>query len=158
MVGYPFEFALVLGATVIAVFAQPAAQSPALLDSGASVDVNWVAVTIVAMLAFAMGIHNALMRKHGVPDIATNVMTLTFAGLISESALAGGQSPRWQRRLSSILLFMAGAALGSYLLTINIAAPLVLATIIFAVALYPLTRGVIEGEALSGYQTTNSKR
>ena len=66
---------------------------------------------IVALLAFAMGIHNALMRKHGVPDIATNVLTLTLAGLMAESRWAGGRSPHWQRRLLSILLFVAPALL-----------------------------------------------
>lgn len=103
-----------------------------------------VRITIVAMLAFAMGIHNALMRKHGVPDVATNVLTLTLTGLVSESPLARGSAPHWKRRLMSILLFVVGAVAGAWLLRYSVAAPLVAASVLFTLALWPLTRGKLD--------------
>jgi len=96
---------------------------------------------IVALLAFAMGIHNAMMRKHGVPDVATNLLTLTMAALVSDSALAGGQSFHWRRRLLSIVLFIVGAASGAFLLRFHVALPLIAASVIFVLALWPLVKG-----------------
>ena len=141
VIGYPLEFAMVLGATAIALIAQPAAIAPFVLGTGQHEQLSTARLTILAMLAFGMGIHNALMRRRGVPDIATNVMTLTMTGVISESSLAGGDNKHWQRRLGSIALFMCGAAIGAYLLTYGVAAPLLLASIAFAIALYPLMKG-----------------
>jgi uncharacterized membrane protein YoaK (UPF0700 family) len=105
----------------------------------------WQRPLIVALLAFAMGIHNALMRRHGVPDIATNVLTLTLTGLVSESRWGGGQSLHWQRRMLSIALFVLGAATGAWLLRYGVAAPLVAASLIFTLALWPLMHGRAEG-------------
>lgn len=97
--------------------------------------------SIVAMLAFAMGLQNALLRKHGVPDLATNVMTLTMTALFSDSPLAGGANERWKRRAGSVGLFMASALAGAFL-TIHIGpwAPLLIAVVLFALALCGLTR------------------
>ena len=38
---------------------------------------NLAGPVVVAMPALAMGIQNAMVRVHGEPDIATNVMTVT---------------------------------------------------------------------------------
>jgi len=45
---------------------------------------------VIGILAFGMGIQNAAVRKSGVPDLATNVMTLTMTGLITDTRLVGG--------------------------------------------------------------------
>lgn len=45
---------------------------------------------VIAILAFAMGIQNALMRRWGIRDLATNLFTLTYTGLFAEW--------RWRRR------------------------------------------------------------
>jgi uncharacterized membrane protein YoaK (UPF0700 family) len=101
-----------------------------------------IQVLVVAVLAFAMGMQNALLRRHGVPDLATNVMTLTMAALIAESWAAGGKNERWQRRAASIGIFAASALLGAVLTTqIGPAAPLLAAVVLFAIALTGLTRG-----------------
>jgi uncharacterized membrane protein YoaK (UPF0700 family) len=146
LIGYPVEYAAVLAATALALVLDPQATSPlagpAAAAGGAA---TWQHLAIVALLAFAMGIHNALMRRHGVPDIATNVLTLTLAGLVSESRWAGGSSQRWQRRLGSIVLFVLSAACGAWLLRYGVAAPLVAASLVFTLALWPLLRGRAEG-------------
>ena len=146
LVGYPVEYAAVLAATGLALVLDPQATSPLVGGADAAgAAANWQHLAIVALLAFAMGIHNALMRRHGVPDIATNVLTLTLAGLVSESGWAGGQSPHWQRRLGSIALFVASAAAGAWLLRFGVAAPLVAASLIFTLALWPLMHGRADG-------------
>ncbi|NQU37853.1 MAG: DUF1275 domain-containing protein [Actinobacteria bacterium] len=147
VVGYPIEFVAVATATILALVLAPRAVSPVALDSGLDIPISWERLVILGLLAFGMGIHNALMRSHGVPDVATNVMTLTLTGLVSESGIVGGPNTHWRRRVGSILIFMVGAALGAFLLRYGIAAPLILATTVFAFALWPLMRGTSEAGA-----------
>src|SRR6185437_5369276 len=47
-------------------------------------------IVVIGILAFGMGIQNAMLRRWGVPNLATNVMTLTMTALIADSQLAGG--------------------------------------------------------------------
>ena len=96
---------------------------------------------VVAMLALAMGIQNAMVRVHGVPDIATNVMTVTFTGIFANSTPAGGTNRNWRRRVTSVGLFMAGAALGGLLLQFGTVWPLVLTSVVFSLAMIPLMFG-----------------
>ena len=79
---------------------------------------------IVASTAIAMGLQNAVVRKLGVADLSTTVLTLTIAGLAGQSALAGGNNPHWGRRSSAIVSMLAGAAVGAALLRFSLAAPL----------------------------------
>ena len=69
-----------------------------------------------ALLASAMGTQNASVRKLGVSDMTTTVLTLTLTGLAAESTLAGGDSPRAARRLVSVALMLFGGLAGSLLL------------------------------------------
>ncbi len=142
MTGYPVEFIAVLAATVLTVVLDPVPTGPLGVEPPVGGDSPaWQRLLIVALLAFAMGIHNALMRKHGMPDVATNVMTLTLAGFVSESKLSRGTATRWQQRIGSITVFVCSAALGAYLIRFGTAAPLILATGLFALALWPLMKG-----------------
>ena len=144
LIGYPVEYAAILLATLLAVVLDPQRVGPLEHDLAVGVAQSWQRPLIVALLAFAMGIHNALMRRHGVPDVATNVLTLTLAGLVAESRWAGGRSPHWQRRLLSILLFVGSAALGAWLLRFGVAAPLIAASGVYTLALWPLMKGRVE--------------
>lgn len=140
IIGYPVEYVCIVTGTAIAVLTHPTQiTTPGLYQASDGYLLQRLA--IIGFLAFAMGIHNAIMRKHGVPDIATNVMTLTLAGLVAESRLAGGPATHWQRRLTSVGIFIAGAAFGAWLLRFGVAAPLVAASAIFTIALYPLMKG-----------------
>jgi uncharacterized membrane protein YoaK (UPF0700 family) len=129
--GFAIEWLVLLGATVYAGIGDPT-------------DQNLAGAILVAALALAMGLQNAMIRVHGVPDLATNVMTLTFTGLIADSAMAGGDNRNWRRRALSIGLFCASAAVGAWLLQYGLAWPLVLASAIFTVAMLPLMFGVPE--------------
>lgn len=144
IVGYPIEYFCVVLATVLAIWLAPPPISPVRIDSGEEFPILWQRLVIVGLLSFAMGIHNAMMRRRGVPDIATNVMTLTLTGVFSDSRFAGGTNTHWQRRLGSIAVFVVGAALGAWLLQFGVAAPLVAASLIFTAALWPLMKGSSE--------------
>lgn len=71
---------------------------------------------VISLTAFGMGVRNGTIRKLGVPEFTTTVLTLTVAGLASESSLAGGSNPHWFRRVASILMMFAGAGVGVLLL------------------------------------------
>jgi hypothetical protein len=45
---------------------------------------------VIALLAFAMGVRNATVRRLAVPDLTTTVLTMTLTALAVESPLAGG--------------------------------------------------------------------
>ncbi len=90
---------------------------------------------VFSLLAFAMGIQNAMIRKFGVADLATNVMTLTMTALVAESSLGGGENQRWQRRSASIGIFAVSATSGAVLVRFGVVWPLLLALTVFSVAL-----------------------
>ncbi len=70
---------------------------------------------IIVLTAVAMGIRNATVRRLAVPDLTTTVLTLTLTGLGADSSLAGGNAPRWQRRITSVIAMLGGALLGALL-------------------------------------------
>jgi uncharacterized membrane protein YoaK (UPF0700 family) len=78
----------------------------------------------IALTAVAMGLRNAVVRKLGVPDLTTTVLTLTITGLAADSVPAGGDNPRWQRRIAAILAMLVGAAAGALLLKYSAAGAL----------------------------------
>lgn len=123
--GFVFELALLVTATAIAVVTDAG-------PDGAGRDV------VVALLCVAMGLQNALMRIHGVSDLATNLTTITYMAIVADSSLAGGDNARFVRRAGSILLFMAGATLGAWLTRWGAGWPLIVASVVFAVALVPI--------------------
>jgi uncharacterized membrane protein YoaK (UPF0700 family) len=90
---------------------------------------------VIAVLACAMGLQNALMRRWGIPDLATNLMTLTFTGLHADSTLAGGDNPRALRRSVSIVIFTVGATVGAFMTRYGILWPLLTAFTVFVLAL-----------------------
>lgn len=89
--------------------------------------VSFQLYSIIVLTAAAMGIRNAAVRKLGVPDLTTTVLTLTVTGLAADSFLAGGSNLRWQRRTGSILAMVFGAALGATIIRHSVFAALGLA-------------------------------
>jgi len=80
-----------------------------------TVATGWGRYTTIALLAFAMGIRNAVIRRLSIPDITTTVLTMTLTGLAADSALAGGSNRRAPRRVLSALAMLAGAIAGAAL-------------------------------------------
>jgi uncharacterized membrane protein YoaK (UPF0700 family) len=68
---------------------------------------------VIAITAAAMGYRNAVVRKIGLPDLTTTVLTLTITGLGADSGLAGGENPRWRRRVAAVLALVIGAFVGA---------------------------------------------
>jgi uncharacterized membrane protein YoaK (UPF0700 family) len=90
---------------------------------------------VIGILSFAMGIQNALMRRWGIRDLATNVMTLTLCGLLAESTLGGGANPRALRRGTSIGIFLIGAIAGAALAGFGVLWPVLAAFVLFSLAI-----------------------
>jgi len=74
------------------------------------------AYAAIVLTAAAMGLRNAVVRKLGVPDLTTTVLTLTVTGLGADSRLAGGNGGRSGIRLLSITVMCIGAMFGATLL------------------------------------------
>ncbi len=68
---------------------------------------------LIAMLAVAMGLQNAAVRKLAVPDLTTTVLTLTMTGLVADSALVGGPGSKAGRRLVAVSAMFLGALAGA---------------------------------------------
>jgi uncharacterized membrane protein YoaK (UPF0700 family) len=90
-------------------------------------------VLVVALTAVAMGLRNAVVRKLGVPDLTTTVLTLTIAGLAADSSLASGNNPRWGRRAAAVLAMLTGAIAGTSMLAYSVAVALFVCGVMTAI-------------------------
>ncbi|MEU8968816.1 YoaK family protein [Streptomyces monashensis] len=70
---------------------------------------------LIALTGYAMGLRNATVRKLGVADLTTTVLTMTLTGLASESRLGDATGHRSPRRTASVIAMLAGACLGAWL-------------------------------------------
>jgi uncharacterized membrane protein YoaK (UPF0700 family) len=96
----------------------------------AAVDVRPNAVSgdiVIALLALAMGVRNATVRRIGVPDLTTTVLTMTLTGLAADSPLAGGSGSGSTRRIAAVLAMLTGALAGALLLKTSLVLPMVAA-------------------------------
>ena len=108
----------------------------------AAVDVRpetFAGAAVIALLALAMGVRNATVRKLAVPDLTTTVLTMTITGLGAESRVAGGSGSGSVRRIAAVLAMLLGAVAGALLLEISLVPPLLAAVALAVfVALAPL--------------------
>lgn len=99
---------------------------------------------VVALLAFAMGVRNATVRKVAVPDLTTTVLTMTLTGLAAESPLFGGTGRGSVRRTAAVGSMLTGALAGALLLKVSLALVLVAAAAValltFVLYIPPATR------------------
>lgn len=88
---------------------------------------------LVALTAAAMGFRNGTVRKLGVADVPTTVLTLTLASLASEAA--AGKYAGAARRLGSIACLLIGALAGALLvLRAGVAQALLMSALIVTAA------------------------
>jgi uncharacterized membrane protein YoaK (UPF0700 family) len=80
---------------------------------------GWPRFTVIALLATSMGARNTAVRRLGVADMTTTVLTTTLTGLASDSSLAGGTNPNVSHRLTSVVSMFVGATVGA-VLTIHV--------------------------------------
>lgn len=83
--------------------------------------------TVIGLLALAMGIRNATVRRIGVPDLTTTVLTLTLTGLAADLRHLRTNRAAPSRRLLAVLTMLSGALVGALLLKTGAAWVLVLA-------------------------------
>ncbi len=115
-----FAWALAIEMTLIAVAAGLAA----------AVDVRPAALSsdvLIALLALAMGLRNATVRRIAVPDLTTTVLTMTLTGLAADSPLFGGTGKGSTRRTAAVLGMLAGALAGALMLKTSLVLPLAVA-------------------------------
>ncbi len=79
---------------------------------------------VIALLALAMGVRNATIRRIAVPDLTTTVLTMTLTGLAADSPLFGGTGKGSTRRTAAVLGILAGALTGALLLKSSLVLPL----------------------------------
>jgi uncharacterized membrane protein YoaK (UPF0700 family) len=101
--------------TAIALEAASDGAAAVVAFAASSVSVGWARYTTIAILALAMGIRNAVIRRLAVPDMTTTVLTLTLTGLAADSRFASGDNLRTGRRIGSVLAMLAGAVVGASL-------------------------------------------
>ena len=85
---------------------------------------------VIALLALAMGVRNTTVRKIGVPDLTTTVLTMTLTGLGADSPLFGGTGKGSTRRIAAVVAMLTGAVAGALLLKTSLALPLAAAALL----------------------------
>jgi uncharacterized membrane protein YoaK (UPF0700 family) len=107
----------------------------AVLTAVADVHPNaFAADATIALLALAMGVRNATVRRIAVPDLTTTVLTMTLTGLAADSQLFGGTGKGTTRRSAAVLAMLIGAIAGALLLKTSLALPLASAVAITVAA------------------------
>jgi len=104
---------LLVTAAALEAFFVAAASVVALAAS--TVATGWPRYLTIAILALAMGIRNAVIRRLAIHDMTTTVLTMTLTGLAADSSLAGRGNERAARRAGSVLAMLIGAVVGAVL-------------------------------------------
>ena len=84
----------------------------------------------IAMLAFALGVCNATVRRVEVADLSTTVLTMTLTALAADSPLAGGDGQGSWRRGGAVLAMLLGAVAGGLLVKAHLGAAIALAAVL----------------------------
>jgi uncharacterized membrane protein YoaK (UPF0700 family) len=95
------EFGLLLAALVVAIVRPGAPDTPS-------------AVVVAAILAIAMGLQNTTVRRLGVPDLTTTVITMTMVGIVADRDRTG--RVRAARRIIAVAMLLVGAIAGALLM------------------------------------------
>ncbi|WP_406132930.1 DUF1275 domain-containing protein [Streptomyces zaomyceticus] len=145
--------------SVQAVLVTAALVTTTLADDGSADPVRY---TLIVLLGLAMGLQNAVVRRLGVPDLTTTVVTQTLTGLASDSTPGstpnsspistpdstpsstpgsphnstpdGGAGLRRGRRILSVLAILLGALVGALLLRVSLTLVLGVALTLLAAA------------------------
>jgi uncharacterized membrane protein YoaK (UPF0700 family) len=98
----------------------------------ATVATGWARYVDIALLAFAMGVRNATVRRLAVPDLTTTVLTMTLTGLAADAGFTGGEPATVvYRRTAAVVAMLIGAIVGAALyLHQRAALPLLIAALV----------------------------
>ena len=88
---------------------------------------------LIVLLSIGMGIQNATVRRIGVRDLVTTVLTMTLTGIAADAPLVGGSGAAVARRTLSVGAMLLGALIGALLvLHLDDAVPLAAAAALIA--------------------------
>jgi uncharacterized membrane protein YoaK (UPF0700 family) len=105
-----------------------------------SVQETWRRDVVVALLALAMGVQNAMVRRMSVAEANTTVLTTSLGSLAADVVAVGGHPPRAGRRVATVGCIFLGAVLGAELQRHAAAWALVLALALVASSAVALGR------------------
>jgi uncharacterized membrane protein YoaK (UPF0700 family) len=88
---------------------------------------------VIGLLAGAMGVRNATVRRLAVPDLTTTVLTMTITGLGADSALGAHERQRLARRIAAVLAMLGGAVAGGLMIRDGLLLPLVMTVVLLVV-------------------------
>jgi uncharacterized membrane protein YoaK (UPF0700 family) len=104
------------------------------------------AYVLIVLMALAMGLRNAVVRRIGVPDLTTTVLTMTLTGLAADATSLGSTGKASIRRLAAVVAMLAGAVAGALALKAALVVPLAIAAVL-ALATW---LGYVPGAARTG--------
>ena len=85
---------------------------------------------LIVTLAAAMGMQNAAVRRLGVAELTTTVLTMTITGIASDGPFTRGSAARAGRRLLAVAAMFLGGLVGAVcVLHVRAEPPLVLADV-----------------------------
>ncbi len=90
-----------------------AAAAVLLFDTGATR--GGLRYVVIVLFGLSMGFQSSVVRRMGVPDINTTVLTTTMAGLASDVVAVAGRAARVARRVATVAFLFLGAAVGAVL-------------------------------------------
>jgi uncharacterized membrane protein YoaK (UPF0700 family) len=79
------------------------------------VGMTWRRDSIVAILAVAMGVQNAMVRRMSITEDNTTVLTTSLGSLAADVVAVGGRPPRAGRRIATVACIFLGAVAGAEL-------------------------------------------
>jgi uncharacterized membrane protein YoaK (UPF0700 family) len=87
-----------------------------------------------------MGVRNATMRRVGVVDLTTTVLTGTLTNLAAGLPIFGGSGEATVRRLFTVLALLLGAVSGALLLQVTLVLAMAVAAALAALSWVVLLR------------------
>jgi uncharacterized membrane protein YoaK (UPF0700 family) len=104
--------------------------------------------TVIGLLALAMGVRNATVRRLAVPDLTTTVLTLTLTGLAADLRHLRANHSAALRRACAVLAMLTGALAGALLLKVGAAWVLALAAALASITGAGYLRHPSSGDAV----------
>ena len=123
---------LALALTVEALLVGAGAATAAGLRADALGD--WRTYAVIALLAGAMGLRSATIRRLAAPEVTTTVLTSTITSLATDAGALSASPGRHAWQLATIGVRLLGAVLGAVLLRESVLLPLGVVTALILVA------------------------